>query len=544
MARRELMEEFFNVGVSGGLDSPTSTENDYGILNIINSYRDREDDYLDRYKDVVNTSKNEITKTFEENENSSILFTNSVIQNSIIRMNIVKKFMHRKGFLIIQAYFKTWKERSKRQRVASNNTECDNARDYLNMNRKVIEDFCNKDESLSYIKSEASVRGSTQIYSGLGQLAIFLKGKLKFCLKSVFCEFLFKLKEYSNSKKVVQHNLTLLYLFTQLTIAKNKKPGSNDDEAKIKLNDYERKISKLEIMLNEKANIISRKNDVIEHLTTENDSLRKKNNGLNIITESLCQKCGNSLEESFISHSHTPKNKDFSLSNEEEYKRTIQEQLDYILKLEQDCKEYRNKYMDYRSKNEMLQNELEIIKIEFKNISDNLVKKDKQPNYNSKESSVQTDALLQATVVNNNVSSVTKPKQPKKKPLSAASGKFPSKTVNNNTLIINNTNLQPSSSTNINFDYLDDSKEIQTLKFNNSILSQEIVNLNKELTRLKNESKQYTDVNKKLDKEKTELLSKFKQKTDNYDKIKKENEQLMILINTSNYKSFITSEVT
>ena len=83
----------------------------------------------------------------------------------------------------------------------------------------------------------------------------------------------------------------------------------------------------------------------------------------------------------------------------------------------------------------------------------------------------------------------------------------------------------------------------QSLRFDNSVLSQEIVSLNKEIGKLKNENKSLVEGLKKLEKDKNELKTRHKTKCENYDKIKKENEDLMILINTSNYKSFIAVEV-
>ena len=62
---------------------------------------------------------------------------------------------------------------------------------------------------------------------------------------------------------------------------------------------------------------------------------------------------------------------------------------------------------------------------------------------------------------------------------------------------------------------------IQNLKFDNSLLTQEIVNLNKELMKLRNESKSYNENLKKLEKEKNDFKLKFSSKFDNFEKIKK-----------------------
>jgi len=86
----------------------------------------------------------------------------------------------------------------------------------------------------------------------------------------------------------------------------------------------------------------------------------------------------------------TPKNKtefDFNLNfeknqefekfrvREQELKKTIQEQLSYIIKMEEDLRDLRVKNTDFKSKNEIILNELDIIKMEFYNISENLKNK-------------------------------------------------------------------------------------------------------------------------------------------------------------------------
>ncbi len=57
---------------------------------------------------------------------------------------------------------------------------------------------------------------------------------------------------------------------------------------------------------------------------------------------------------------------------EQDLKNTIHEQLAYIIKMEEELREVRLKNSDFKSKNELIFNELEIIKIEFNNLSENL----------------------------------------------------------------------------------------------------------------------------------------------------------------------------
>lgn len=60
---------------------------------------------------------------------------------------------------------------------------------------------------------------------------------------------------------------------------------------------------------------------------------------------------------------------------EKDLKKTIHEQLEYIIKMEQDNRELKLKNSEFKSKNEMIFNELEIIKQEFRNLSENLRQK-------------------------------------------------------------------------------------------------------------------------------------------------------------------------
>ncbi len=117
----------------------------------------------------------------------------------------------------------------------------------------------------------------------------------------------------------------------------------------------------------------------------------------------------------------------------------------------------------------------------------------------------------------------------------------------------NNSNNIPGSNTNININInnnfkteldllISEREQLQNIKFDNSILTKEIIGLNKEVNKFKAENKTLSENFKKTDKEKCEYLSKLKSKTEAFDKIKKENEELMIMIQNSNYKSFVSIE--
>jgi chromosome segregation ATPase len=110
---------------------------------------------------------------------------------------------------------------------------------------------------------------------------------------------------------------------------------------------------------------------------------------------------------------------------------------------------------------------------------------------------------------------------------------------NNNTSIMSNTNNFMNSSNNNNGI---NNEGISSIKFNNNILSTELLNLNKEFNKLKSENKSIVDKNNKFEKEKKDILEKLKNKTEACEKFKKENAELIILINNSKYKNIIETE--
>ena len=77
---------------------------------------------------------------------------------------------------------------------------------------------------------------------------------------------------------------------------------------------------------------------------------------------------------------------------------------------------------------------------------------------------------------------------------------------------------------------------------NEGILSAELLNLNREFNRLKNENKIMNDKNNKFEKEKKDILDKLKTKNELCEKLKNENAELIVLINNSRYKNTIEIE--
>jgi DNA repair exonuclease SbcCD ATPase subunit len=83
---------------------------------------------------------------------------------------------------------------------------------------------------------------------------------------------------------------------------------------------------------------------------------------------------------------------------------------------------------------------------------------------------------------------------------------------------------------------------LTSLRFDNSVLSNELLNLNREFNKVRNENKVLSEKNIKLDKDKKDLIEKLKQKTEQSDKYKKENDEITRMINNTKYKNIINAE--
>ena len=82
-----------------------------------------------------------------------------------------------------------------------------------------------------------------------------------------------------------------------------------------------------------------------------------------------------------------------------------------------------------------------------------------------------------------------------------------------------------------------------TLKSDNSALTQELIHVNRETTKLKREVKVAADNSKKLEREKHELEKTLCVKNDIVNRLKNENEELSITLQTDQFKSVRIIEV-
>ena len=297
---------------------------------------------------------------------------------------------------------------------------------------------------------------------------------------------------------------------------------------------------KYEAILDEKSSIIINKTDeneelkeTIEKLTKNLKEANKKNKSLNVIQESLCAKCGGTLEESFTGEVLA------------ENQNIIKEQNQIIEMMKKEMSELRSKY----NLSEIKLKDLDNIKKEFENLSGSLLK----PRTNSE---AQTDESLLVTkqsssnlknennnninIQINNINSNKKGSKKKnipKKPginFSNSTNNYMSTSLGHNK---NNNNTSDSITNNeIN------NEVVSSLRFDNSVLSNELLNLNREFNKLRSEFKIVNDKNIKYEKDKKELSDKLKSKTELCDKYKKENEEINRLINNSKYKNIVNAE--
>ena len=312
----------------------------------------------------------------------------------------------------------------------------------------------------------------------------------------------------------------------------------NNEEIISKLNEkiyeLERLNKKYENILDEKSTIIINKADEIEALNDKIEELTKqleKTRPLNVIQECFCAKCGNSLEESFLGESIN------------DNKKIIQEQNTIIEQQQIELNKMKLHIQDYDQKLK----DLDEIKTEFNLLSEKLLQE-------KVESSTQTDPPTNNT--NNNKKPLSKKNSTRPSTASTTSKKKQNisnntnvnitinNNSNNNTSIFSNksNNSFSSSISGVNGDGAELKDALTSLRFDNSVLSNELLNINKECNRLRAENRIINEKNMKSEKEKNELIQKHKQKCDNFDKLKKEKEELMVLIQNSKYKNIISTE--
>ena len=318
-----------------------------------------------------------------------------------------------------------------------------------------------------------------------------------------------------------------------------------------KLFQMDRLNKKYETILDEKSSIIINKTDEIEDLKEKLENLSKslkealkKQKALNIIPESLCSKCGRSLEESFCGEGNS------------ENQKIIKEQNELIEKMKKEMNELRTKY----NYSELRLKDLDEIKKEFENLSGVLLRPKSDNSCQTEEgdfiaqnfnTSFITNTTNENSKINLNMNkNMNKKSGNNSKNSTQYKNKFSNvkkaqnqqkKVTNYNIININNNNNNTSFMSNTN-NFMTSTNSNNSSLTNEGILSAELLNLNKEFNKLKNENKLIIDKNNKFDKEKKEILDKLKTKNELCEKLKNENAELIVLINNSRYKNIIEIE--
>ena len=335
---------------------------------------------------------------------------------------------------------------------------------------------------------------------------------------------------------------------TLFSVLKHKSIISNYYD---KLYQLDKLNKKYEAILDEKSSIIINKTDEmeemkekIEKLTKNLKEANKKNKNLNVIQESLCAKCGGSLEESFSGEVIS------------ENQKIIKEQNEIIETLKKELSELKSKY----NLSEIRLKDLENVKKEYENLSgsllkpkvdneaqtdDSLIQKQNSSNFknsNSNSSNINIQIYNNNINTNNKNINISNTKKGSKKKNIPKKINFSNSSNNSfiNTSIGHNKNQKidnnDANNTEVNNEIL------TSLRFDNSVLSNELLNINKEFNKLRNEHKIISEKNIKFEKEKKDLIEKLKTKTELCDKYKKENEEITRMINNTKYKNIINAE--
>lgn len=267
-------------------------ENEFKDLDLLMSDIDKEfklvNELSNKYKVKETNFNNQNNK---DNFQTPVLFSNSFIKNQLDKANALKNMLKLIDRKVAVKYIFKWR----------NNIIYNNNNKYLLRNKNVIETFFNNNtehenlnESLSdeddnyyfnnYVKKEEK---QANINARLISFSVLLFGKLKSLVKFDKFVTFSKLRAFSFNKKHIESNLTMIYLFTELTISKqklkkkilNESNSNNSNYYNVndrKIVDFEAKITKLENNLTEKVGIILKKNDMIENLSDQIEILTKK----------------------------------------------------------------------------------------------------------------------------------------------------------------------------------------------------------------------------------------------------------------------------
>ena len=542
--------------------------------NIIqNNQSNEEEENIEKINDNISNDYNEnITNNNNiifNSENKSI-FENPYLQTSYNLFTKLRRIIIRKENLTKINYFDKWQKITKKgNNINNNNIEIKN--DILIQNRNIIQNILNNEENIeNQSHNEVILEHQNQLLkSGNDNVQALINPFASINDMNFETNFDNDINITNNNKEeypneqLIKSNLQKekkILCLSLINIFENKlyyyyKHIIQTLKFRIIITNYHDKLfqmdrlnKKYETILDEKSSIIINKADEIEDLKEKLENMSKnlkdalkKQKALNIIPESLCSKCGRSLEESFCGEGNN------------ENQRIIKEQNELIEKMKKEMIELRNKY-NYA---ELRLKDLDEIKKEFENLSGVLLrpKSDNSTQTENDINNFNTSFISNTTNENSNMISNgnnskninskkagnNKNNQYKKNFTNIKKTQNQQKKVTNYNIInINNNNNNTSFMSNTN-NFLSNSNSNNSIT-NQGVLSAELLNLNKEFNKLKNENKIIIDKNNKFEKEKKEISDKLKSKNELCDKLKKENAELIVLINNSRYKNVIEIE--
>ena len=542
-----------------------NVENNYKE-NIINNA-----DYNINLGEPINIDMNLDNNGLPNSETKSI-FENPYLQTSYNLFTKLRRIIIRKENLTKINYFDRWLKSVKEKEKINYDNSVEINNKALIQNRNIIQNILNNEEYEHHCQLNMENNSTNEVILE-HQNQLLKSGNQNFqALINPFSsinDMNFEvdygyLKNNNNQNKLSNNNLPKekkILCLSLINILENKlynlfKYLILNLKYKIIISNYHDKLfqldrlnKKYETILDEKSSIIINKTDEIEDLKEKLENLSKnlkdalkKQKALNIIPESLCSKCGRSLEESFCGEGNN------------ENQKIIKEQNDLIEKMKKEMNELRNKY----NYSELRLKDLDEIKKEFENLSGVLLRP-KSDNSSQTEggdfsqnfsTSFISDASNENSKVNLNINKNNIKKsgnnnkniQYKNKFSNVKRGQNQQKKVTNYNIInINNNNNNTSFMSNTN-NFLNSTNSDNNCITNEGILSAELLNLNKEFNKLKNENKTLIDKNNKFEKEKKEISEKLKAKNELCEKLKNENAELIILINNSRYKNIIEIE--
>ena len=542
--------------------------------NIIqNNQSNEEEENIEKINDNISNDYNEnITNNNNiifNSENKSI-FENPYLQTSYNLFTKLRRIIIRKENLTKINYFDKWQKITKKgNNINNNNIEIKN--DILIQNRNIIQNILNNEENIeNQSHNEVILEHQNQLLkSGNDNVQALINPFASINDMNFETNFDNDINITNNNKEeypneqLIKSNLQKekkILCLSLINIFENKlyyyyKHIIQTLKFRIIITNYHDKLfqmdrlnKKYETILDEKSSIIINKADEIEDLKEKLENMSKnlkdalkKQKALNIIPESLCSKCGRSLEESFCGEGNN------------ENQRIIKEQNELIEKMKKEMIELRNKY----NFAELRLKDLDEIKKEFENLS-GVFLRPKSDNSTQTENDINnfnTSFISNTTNENSNMISNgnnskninskkagnNKNNQYKKNFTNIKKTQNQQKKVTNYNIInINNNNNNTSFMSNTN-NFLSNSNSNNSIT-NQGVLSAELLNLNKEFNKLKNENKIIIDKNNKFEKEKKEISDKLKSKNELCDKLKKENAELIVLINNSRYKNVIEIE--